>query len=181
MECYLGLIQHHILCKDIPNHGLFEMQPWYFQERILKHLDAQSLEPQHYPIMMFISFSFSISQVESETIYKSFKLLKGYPMQDLFNLAQQYEFGHIHFKRCTKTGMQAIIAVHHDITHAAHQVFAKTHLGVHGGFSRQRFARRQINQMRRNGGAAHINRQPIQPLMKPAPHIQYAPRCVIRD
>ena len=62
--------------------------------------------------MMFISFSFSISQVESETIYKSFKLLKGYPMQDLFNLAQQYEFGHIHFKRCTKTGMQAIIAVH---------------------------------------------------------------------
>ena len=62
--------------------------------------------------MMFLSFSFSISQVESETIYSSFKLLKGYPMQDLFNLAQQYEFGHIHFKRCPKTGMHAIIAVH---------------------------------------------------------------------
>lgn len=33
-------------------------------------------------------------------------------MQDLFNLAQDYEFGHIHFKRCTATGMHAIIAIH---------------------------------------------------------------------
>lgn len=33
-------------------------------------------------------------------------------MQDLFNLARHYDFGQIHFKRCTKTGMHSIIAIH---------------------------------------------------------------------
>ena len=33
-------------------------------------------------------------------------------MENIFSLAQQYQFGKIHFKQCQKTGMQAIIAIH---------------------------------------------------------------------
>ena len=33
-------------------------------------------------------------------------------MNDIFSLAQNYQFGQLHFKLCQKTGMRAIIAIH---------------------------------------------------------------------
>ena len=60
--------------------------------------------------------------------------------------------------------------VHHDVGHAAHQVFAKADLRVHHPGRRHHVARRQIAQVRGDGGRAHIHRQAIHMLFEAGPH-----------
>ena len=70
--------------------------------------------------------------------------------------------------------------VHHGVADAAHQVFAETDLRVHHPAGGQNGAIAQVAQMRRDGGGAQIDGQPVEPaLVKPRPDVQDAGTGVV--